>query len=136
MGGPFELHWPFLRLTEDKRFKGINSTLPPPPPGTPRPVNASFPFGSFGSLAGTYDNPGYGPFELCLVSPEDLEASPSCKALASDITKLLPGTIECGVPTYFTQWDNIFFSHLRLTHFDGGVFNISMLASMVRHHCP
>lgn len=122
-----------------QRFKAPHPyppPFPPPPPPIPRPVNASFPYGSFASLAGTYDDPGYGPFELCLVSPENLEASPSCQALASNITRLLPGAIESGVPTFFAQWDTLFSSHIRFTHFDCGIFNVSLLTSMVRHRCP
>jgi hypothetical protein len=112
----------------DYRFKdlGGHSILP-----TPRPANASFPLGDLSSVAGKYYDPGYGEFELCLVSPNDSDPSAHCKGLAANISTVLPGTIPSGIPTFFAEWNSDFFTHLRFTHFDGSLFNISVFASYV-----
>ncbi|KAG6916502.1 hypothetical protein DXG01_006501 [Tephrocybe rancida] len=83
------------------------------------------------ALAGTYHNSGYGPFELCLVSPApSLSASPSCKALAANAERILPGAIAPGVPTFLTEWFSPWATHLRFTHFAENMYNVSVLASV------
>ena len=121
--------------TRVDRFKNLSLGSPASLP-TPRPTNASFPFGSFSSVAGKYDNLGYGPVELCLVSPNDPNASPSCQALAANISTILPGATPPDIPTFFARIDSPTFSHLRVTHFDGPVFNVSTLSSLVSCFIP
>ena len=130
--GPFFSAVQYHSLTQKcvGRLKRLSLSSPASPP-TPRPANASFPFGSFSSVAGKYSNLGYGPIELCLVSPKDPNASPSCQALASNISTILPGATPPDIPTFFVKWDSPAFSHLRVTHFDGPVFNLSALSSLV-----
>ena len=112
------------------RFRNLSLSFSPSPP-TPRPANASFPFGDLSSVAGKYNNLGYGPVELCLVSPKDPNPSSSCRALATNISIILPGATPPDVPTFFAKWDSPIFSHLRFTHFDGAAFNLSVLSSFV-----
>ncbi|RDB30019.1 hypothetical protein Hypma_013824 [Hypsizygus marmoreus] len=109
------------------RFKALALTTPPR--ATPRPTNASLPWTDFITLTGTYDNPGYGKFELCLIAPKHPGASRSCAALASNAPTILPGAVEADIPTFLAEWDNPGFSHIRLTHFNGNVFNLSTLSS-------
>ena len=132
MAGVFvsDAHWDPLTHARVGRFKNQSLSSPSPSP-TPRPANASFPFGDISSVAGKYNDLGYGPFELCLVSPEDPNASSSCQALAANISIVLPGATPPDIPTFFAMWDNPAFSHLRFTHFDGPVFNLSALWSLV-----
>lgn len=101
----------------------------PTRPTTPRPSNATFPYGNLSSIAGKYFNPGYGPLELCLVSEADPGASESCKALAQNISTILPGTVTPDVPTLFARLDSPWASHFRFIHFDRGVFNVTTFAS-------
>jgi hypothetical protein len=117
-----------MLIVQRHRYQTI---LPAPSVPAHRPSNASFPHGNFSSLVGWYDNPGYGPFELCLVAPKDPNPSPSCKALAANINTVLPGTVMPEIPTFFAKWDSLWFSHLRITHFDGVIFNVSMFGSHV-----
>jgi len=119
-----------LTQTRAGRIQNLSLSFPPSPP-TPRPANASFPFGGFSSVAGKYNNLGYGPVELCLVSPKDPNPSSSCNDLATNISIILPGATPPDVPTFFAKWESPFFSHLRFTHFDGAAFNLSALSSFV-----
>jgi hypothetical protein len=93
------------------------------PQTTPRPANASFPYGDISALAGVYDNEGYGKVEWCYASSNSTNASDSCKALVADPSvKSIVGT---EVPTLLAKWGNQFISHVALSHFDGAVFNVS-----------
>ncbi|GLB41349.1 putative beta-lactamase [Lyophyllum shimeji] len=115
------------------RYKGVlsqllNSSVAP----TPRPANATLPAGGLAALQGTYKNAGYGSFELCLVSPSPSasdSASRKCKALATNATRILPGAVTPGVPTYLAEWDSPWGSHLQLSHFTRNTFNVSLVSS-------
>ena len=61
----------------------------------------------------------------------DHNASYSCKAFAADISTVLPAMTPPNVPMFFAQVDTPLFTHLRLTHFDGAVFNLSTFQSLV-----
>lgn len=103
----------------------------PQPPAIQRPANASFPSGNFASLAGVYRSAGYNNFELCLVSPKNPSASSSCEALTANLSTILPGAIDYNVPTFIGEWDSPWLSHVRLSHFNGNIFNVSGLTSFV-----
>ncbi|RDB29884.1 Gigasin-6 [Hypsizygus marmoreus] len=107
----------------------LEGALFPPTPATPRPSNASLPSANFSSLAGIYDNGGYGKFELCLVSLPHPAASESCKALKSNIPTILPGAVDPKIPTFIAAWDSPWASHVRFTHFSGNIFNVTTLTS-------
>ncbi|RDB18674.1 Gigasin-6 [Hypsizygus marmoreus] len=111
------------------RWKALRSV--PPARATPRPSNATAPSVDFPQLAGMYNNDGYGPIELCLVSPTnaDSSASGSCEALASNISTILPGGIRQGIPTLVGAVDSPWYSHIRVEHFDADLFNVSLLIS-------
>ena len=98
---------------------------------TPRPANASLPSVRFESLPGTYTNAGYGPFELCLMPSNSTAASSSCQELAANASVILPGAVNASVPTFLAVWNSPLASHIRLTHFEGNIFNLSMLLSFV-----
>ncbi|KAG5650787.1 hypothetical protein H0H81_011070 [Sphagnurus paluster] len=116
------------KINWDARYQ---ATLPLliPSPATSRPLNAPPPSVNFTALAGVYDNPGYGNFELCYVSANYTAASSSCKGLAANISTILPGAVDATIPTFIGAWDSPWQSHIRLTHFSGDQFNISSLSS-------
>ncbi|KAF5371351.1 hypothetical protein D9615_009703 [Tricholomella constricta] len=115
------------KIDWDTRFRAILSPLPPP--STPRPANASLPSANFTALAGMYDNAGYGKVEFCFVSSDYPAASSSCKALAANLSTILPGAVNPKVPTFIGAWDSPWASHIRVSHFDGNQFNVSVLNS-------
>ncbi|KAG5634599.1 hypothetical protein H0H81_001413 [Sphagnurus paluster] len=102
-----------------------------PTPATPRASKAPLPSLNFTDLAGVYDNPGYGKFELCYVSTNYTAASSSCKGLAANVSTILPGAVDPAVPTFIGAWNSPWQSHIRLTHFSGNQFNMSFLSSYV-----
>lgn len=59
--------------------------------------------------------------------------SASCKALLHEVPVLLPGVLEnithCGIPALISRWHGFWASHIVLTHFDGNVFNLTILES-------
>ncbi|GLB41335.1 putative beta-lactamase [Lyophyllum shimeji] len=100
------------------------------PAPTPRPANATLPSAGLSALTGMYKNAGYGSFELCLVSdPPAASASAKCKTLAADAPRILPGAVTPGVPTFLAEWNSPWGSHVRLSHFTGNTFNLSLLSS-------
>jgi hypothetical protein len=107
----------------DKRYKDVvikshNDTLGKPArPDDPRP-----PSSPFKSYAGKYLNLGYGPIELCLV---DQDEEDSCG------TSALPGTLK-DVPTLMAKWNKFWSTHFKLEHFDGDLWNMTVLDSRVR----
>ena len=120
------------------RFKAIVSV--PASPAPPRPANASPPSVNFTSIAGTYNNSGYGNFELCLISHHNTAASRSCQALISNASVILPGIVDSSstgrIPTFLAEWNTPWASHIRLTHWNGNTFNISGLSSFVSSYYP
>ncbi|KAF8067004.1 beta-lactamase/transpeptidase-like protein [Lyophyllum atratum] len=104
----------------------VTQSLGSSPAPTPRPANATLPSG----IAGTYNNGGYGSFELCPVSPPlPASASQKCKTLAAIAPRILPGAVTPGVPTFLAEWNSPWGSHVRFSHFTGNTFNLSMLSS-------
>ncbi|RDB19643.1 hypothetical protein Hypma_013343 [Hypsizygus marmoreus] len=103
--------------------------IDPPTRATPRPTNAALPSVNFTALAGTYNNNGYGKFELCLIAPQNPSATSSCQAMASNISTILPGAIRPGIPTLVGSIDSPWFSHMRIEHFNRDLFNVSLLIS-------
>lgn len=117
------------QLTHENRLKA--QKLIPPTAATPRPVNVALPSANFTTFAGNYSSPGYGKFELCLISPENPSASSTCQAMASNVSTILPGAIRPGIPTYLGLFDSPWFTHMRMEHFSGNLFNISLLITTV-----
>ncbi|KAG6810844.1 hypothetical protein H0H92_010109 [Tricholoma furcatifolium] len=112
----------------DSRIKQLAYELLPLP-ATPRPANATLPSASFASLAGVYENAGYGQAEFCYVSSPDPKQSEACKALASNASTILPGAVQEGIPTFIAAWDSPWATHIMLNHFDGNFFNVTPLIS-------
>ncbi|KAF8993664.1 hypothetical protein BDZ89DRAFT_1085579 [Hymenopellis radicata] len=86
---------------------------------TPAPANASAPSVAYADLAGTYSNGGYGNIDLCYVSD-----SSSCQ----DILATLPNVVD-ELPTLVAQWNKLWASHVHLQHFDGDIWNLTLLDS-------
>lgn len=122
------LDWPSPSDCFD-RYKLLVSIAPEP--ALQRPSNASPPSIGFAALAGTYNNPGYGKFELCLVSTNNTAATKSCKALAAKLPTILPGVVLPNVPTLLAEFDSPIASHIRITHYNQNTFNVSGLTSYV-----
>ncbi|KAL0960872.1 hypothetical protein HGRIS_005887 [Hohenbuehelia grisea] len=111
-------------ITKNAVRNAVASRVP-----TPRPADASSPSVEFASLAGTYENPGYGQFELCYASGNSSQASEGCQSLLANATTILPGVINASIPTYVVRWDRVFGDFFTLTHFNADVFNMSIVAS-------
>ncbi|KAG6819429.1 hypothetical protein H0H93_011956 [Arthromyces matolae] len=102
---------------------------PGPPPA--RPTNANLPSVPLPSLAGVYNNKGYGSNELCYVSSKAYTPqSKTCRELNDNLSTIFPGAVEPGIPTFITKWDSPWASHLKFRHFDGNLFNVSTLLSV------
>ncbi|KAF9022866.1 beta-lactamase/transpeptidase-like protein [Hymenopellis radicata] len=82
--------------------------------------NASSASVAYEDLAGSYTNEGYGYLDLCFVSD-----SSAC----TDILETLPTAIG-DQPMLIAKWDKLWTSHLRLQHYDGDVWNVSLLNSL------
>ncbi|KAG6819427.1 hypothetical protein H0H93_011954, partial [Arthromyces matolae] len=106
----------------------IPSAIPLPPPK--RPSNATLPSVPLPTLAGLYNNDGYGVNEICYVSAPYPAQSKNCEALNANLSTILPGAVDPGVPTLIASWDSPWASHVRLSHFDGNSFNVSALISV------
>ncbi len=98
-------------------------------------MNATLPPNGVESLVGIYDDPAYGRIELCLASATTptIVNSPACEALLSNITTVLPDTVDLSstTPTLLAKWDRPFGSYVRLTHFDQSIFGLSIFNSYV-----
>ncbi|GLB37131.1 putative beta-lactamase [Lyophyllum shimeji] len=109
---------------------GIISSLKGATPPNPRPANATLPPNGFSALAGTYHNAGYGTLEVCLVTPSSSnDASPTCNDLVANASTILPGQIDPAIPTFLIPVDSPYLTHLKLTHFNGSIFNFHILRS-------
>ncbi|KAG6908807.1 hypothetical protein DXG01_003254 [Tephrocybe rancida] len=108
----------------------------PPPKSTPRPVNATLPSANFTTYAGTYNNAGYGTFELCLVQPANPSppATSTCNDLVRSLPTILPGAVRAGIPTFFGAIDSPWFSHVRIEHFNRDLFNVTFLISTAQNN--
>ncbi|KAF5365308.1 hypothetical protein D9758_005451 [Tetrapyrgos nigripes] len=110
-----------------------------------RPSNPTPPSPSFASLSGVYDNPGYGPMELCFMTSTDSDEfigpqhdehhqqTDHCKKLIKEQPLILPGALKKGVPTLIAHWNKAISTHVRLEHFSGNLFNASTLDSRPTH---
>ncbi|KAJ7657925.1 hypothetical protein B0H14DRAFT_1119455, partial [Mycena olivaceomarginata] len=92
---------------------------------TPRPENATPPTGGFSSLVGNYSNPGSTSFELCQLVPPPSSASQACSTLAQSLNASFPALIDYTVPTLVFTWDRIASQYMKLTHFEGDIFNLT-----------
>ncbi|KAF8884172.1 beta-lactamase/transpeptidase-like protein [Infundibulicybe gibba] len=122
------------KIDWDARVKAL--LLGPGPPRPLRSTNATLPsVGSLASLAGNYTNPGYQTIELCIVANPgsngtSSNSSQSCKNLAAETPRTLPGAVNPSIPTLLARVDSDSASHFMLTHWSGNVFNISALQSV------
>ncbi|KAL1746134.1 beta-lactamase/transpeptidase-like protein [Schizophyllum fasciatum] len=63
------------------------------------------------------------------VAAESLEAS-ECRRMREIAPTVLPGAIDQSVPTLLAKWNRVWSNYIKLTHYDGGIFNVSVLASV------
>ncbi|KAF9057542.1 beta-lactamase/transpeptidase-like protein [Panaeolus papilionaceus] len=113
---------------------------------TPRPTSPDPPSKSFYALAArTFSHLTYGTLEPCLVPSYKGAAGPGSQAVlhaskshhhkhcqrllsSSPVERILSVT-DLSVPTYIIPWTRMFASHLRLSHFSGNIFNVTVLWS-------
>ncbi|KAL0946348.1 hypothetical protein HGRIS_012583 [Hohenbuehelia grisea] len=123
--------WDYNTILKDQ----INKQTPPL--GTPRPSDPSLPERSVSSLAGVYENLGYGRIELCEVPKPTSAAtkqSNTCRDLIKELPVRLPGVINPKIPTLVASWDRFWLHYIQLEHFDGNVFNLTTWKSFVGVH--
>jgi hypothetical protein len=103
----------------------------PSPPTVTNPAKA---------IAGKYKSDAYGEMELCYVPTPSSNAtsnqSESCKQLIDSAPTILPGVIDAegeddNALTFLVFWNGMWASHARFRHYDGNLFNISMVNSVV-----
>ncbi|KAK1232776.1 hypothetical protein PQX77_004101 [Marasmius sp. AFHP31] len=105
-----------------KAFEDFQSRLVPQPPNPLPPPGAPYE-----SLAGKYANGGYGDIELCLLGVS--KQSRSCQEIIDELPTVLPGAVNSTIPTFIAKWDRFWSTHVKLEHFDGFLFNITVLES-------
>ncbi|KAL0571496.1 hypothetical protein V5O48_010472, partial [Marasmius crinis-equi] len=93
----------------------------------PRPAHPSPPPASFERLAGRYKNGGYGGIELCFA--DGAKQSVSCQDNLDELSTVLPGVVDSTIPTLIAKWDKFWSTHIKLEHFDGPLFNVTILES-------
>jgi hypothetical protein len=107
-----------------------SASNPSPPAGT-KPAKA---------IAGKYKSDAYGEMELCYVPTSSTNTasnqSDSCKQLINSALRILPGVIDAegeddNTLTFLVFWNGMWASHARFRHYDGNLFNISMVNSVV-----
>lgn len=95
------------------------------PPSSPVPPSAPF-----RNLEGQpFSHPAYGTLKPCFTTPP---ISAACAPVIEHpaAQKILSAS-EPGVPTYIILWTRTFATHLRLTHFSGNLFNVTVLWSNI-----
>ena len=100
----------------------------------PRPANPSLPALPLQAFSGSYTNAGYEDLELCWIGPPSTRASnasKSCKKAVRELPRVIPGAVNTSVPTLVAKWDKFWSTHLKLEHFDGMLWNVSVLESRV-----
>ncbi|KAJ8082741.1 hypothetical protein PM082_008597 [Marasmius tenuissimus] len=107
-----------------KAFDNFQSRL------VPRPSNPVPPPAPYESLAGKYTNGGYGDIELCLLGGSN--QSRSCQEVIDELPTVLPGVANSTIPTLIAKWDRFWSTHVKLEHFDGFLFNLTVLESRAR----
>ncbi|KAL1678405.1 beta-lactamase/transpeptidase-like protein [Schizophyllum commune] len=63
------------------------------------------------------------------LAPASAEAS-ECSKLRESADVLLPGVVDPSVPTLLARWDRVWSTHIKLAHYDGGIFNVTILDSV------
>ncbi|KAJ7615898.1 beta-lactamase/transpeptidase-like protein [Roridomyces roridus] len=94
---------------------------------TPRPTNPALPSVPFISMEGTYSHGAYGAISPCLVQSSP---SPVCDdVFASPVVQRILSVSNSSIPTLIAPFKRTFSTHLRFTHFDANMFNVSVLWS-------
>ncbi|KAJ6484471.1 beta-lactamase/transpeptidase-like protein [Mycena vitilis] len=99
-----------------------------PPPLIPRPKDASAPSVPYTALAGAYPHPAYGTLDFCLFW-ENTTTGDACPTLVEAVSAHLPGVVEPTVPTLIARWDTLTSHYMRLAHYTGDLFNLTLLQS-------
>ncbi|KAF8888606.1 hypothetical protein BD779DRAFT_1523891 [Infundibulicybe gibba] len=112
------------------RYKAMTARRSQP---TSRPSTPSDPSRDFTALRGIYENPGYGSFELCLLPAENFSqlspVTPACEDLISELPTL-PGSVDPNIPTLMARWERAWATHIKFAHFDGDVFNATVINNL------
>ena len=104
---------------------------------TPRPATPEPPSAPFTSLTRqSFSRPAYGILQPCLVpasvssSPDSIVESPHCaNFLSSYPVQRILSVSDLSIPTYIISWKRFFVTHLRLTHFNENLFNVTVIWS-------
>ncbi|KAK1232777.1 hypothetical protein PQX77_004102 [Marasmius sp. AFHP31] len=107
-----------------KAFDNFQSRL------MPRPSSPAPPPTPYESLAGKYTNGGYGDIELCLLG--STKQSRSCQEIIDELPTVLPDIVDSTILTLIAKWDRLWSTHVKLEHFDGALFNLTVLESRGR----
>ena len=104
---------------------------------TPRPAPPLSPNAPFTSLAKeSFSHPSYGVLQPCLIlasvpfSSDALSEFSHCaNLLSSSSVQRILGVSDLSIPTYIISWQGFFTTHLRLTHFNENLFNVTVIWS-------
>ncbi|CAK5267136.1 unnamed protein product [Mycena citricolor] len=115
------------RESHNKRYKESQDV-------TPRPSSPKPPSSSFAAMHGTFSHGAYGSFSPCYVASGPTGFTPECIAvIASPVVQRIldasPGAVTGDIPTFIVPFKRTFSTYLRLMHFDGNVFNTSLIVT-------
>ncbi|KAJ7461119.1 beta-lactamase/transpeptidase-like protein [Mycena latifolia] len=97
---------------------------------TPRPSPPVLPSVPFGAMEGTFSHGAYGALQPCFVHSNTAGLSAACTALINTpVVQRILGASAPDVPTFIVPFKRTFSTHLRLAHFIGTTFNVSLIWS-------
>ncbi|KAJ7130378.1 beta-lactamase/transpeptidase-like protein [Mycena epipterygia] len=94
---------------------------------TARPLPPVLPTSPFAAMEGTFSHPAYGSLSPCYVRPQ---LTPACAdTLAHPVVQTILDASAADIPTLIAPFKRTFSTHLRLAHFAGNLFNVSLIWS-------
>ncbi|KAF7296905.1 F-box domain-containing protein [Mycena indigotica] len=93
---------------------------------TPRPSPASIPSTPFSQMAGVFVHETYGAFQPCFISVERMVNTRCQSILDVPVVRQILNASD-NVPTFVVPFQRMLASYIRLAHFDGNLFNASMI---------
>ncbi|KAK1235670.1 hypothetical protein PQX77_001090 [Marasmius sp. AFHP31] len=104
---------------------GVSSDKPSPHTNASEP---SIP-GGYASIEGTYNHPAYGDWTFCSLELAGRQPSEPCKDFVANLSAMFPGGVNPNIPTLIASVGSVWFDYVRLQHFDGNVFNATLLSA-------
>jgi hypothetical protein len=110
----------------DSIAKGIRDnqavTLPPSPPVPPT--------SAFAAMEGRFSHPTYGSLSPCYVRSRASGITPACTdVIAHAVVQTILDASSADIPTLIVPFKRTFSTYLRLAHFSGNFFNVSIIWS-------